>query len=68
MNLTIKRKRFGVDFFIITMMDIPADNRQFYKILNDDDLLSQLIRDQNLAVIIHVTVLLQWLMAQEKRN
>ena len=30
-------------------MDIPADNRQFYKILNDDDLLSQFIRDQNLA-------------------
>ena len=52
MNLTIKRKRFGVYFFIITfitIMDIPDDNRQFYKILNDDDLLSQFIRDQNLA-------------------
>ncbi|CAF4242456.1 unnamed protein product [Rotaria sordida] len=30
-------------------MDIPTNNRQFYKILNDDDLLYQLIRDQNLA-------------------
>ena len=52
MNFTIKRKRFGVYFFIITfitIMDIPADNRQFYKILNDDDLLSRFIRDQNLA-------------------
>ena len=52
MNLTIKRKRFGVYFFIITfitIMDITADNRQFYQILNDDDLLSQFIRDRNLA-------------------
>ena len=50
MNFTIKRnKRFGVHFFIITIMDISADNRQFYKILNDDDLLSQFIRNPNLA-------------------
>ncbi|CAF1492445.1 unnamed protein product, partial [Didymodactylos carnosus] len=30
-------------------MAIPTDNREFYKILNDDDLLSQFVRDQNLA-------------------
>ncbi|CAF2090790.1 unnamed protein product [Rotaria magnacalcarata] len=27
---------------------IPTSNRQFYKILNDEDLLSQLLREQNL--------------------
>ncbi|CAF1522326.1 unnamed protein product, partial [Didymodactylos carnosus] len=30
-------------------MAIPTDNREFYKILNDDDLLSQFVCDQNLA-------------------
>ncbi|CAF1585891.1 unnamed protein product [Didymodactylos carnosus] len=30
-------------------MAVPTDNREFCKILNDDDLLSQFVCDQNLA-------------------
>ncbi|CAF1268890.1 unnamed protein product [Didymodactylos carnosus] len=30
-------------------MAIPADNREFYNIINDDNLLSEFVRDQNLA-------------------
>jgi hypothetical protein len=33
----------------IVIMAIPKNNREFYKIINDDNLLSAFVRDQNLA-------------------